>query len=303
MRINPERLLVLGAVAEAGGITAAGRLLHLAPSGVSQHIAALERETGLILLDRSRRGGQRPVALTAAGRRLVTHAHRLAQVLAEAEAEVHTLSGRVDGPVTLAAFPTAIHRLVAPALVSLAITHPGVRPSVREIDEQFMLAALQTGDLDLALVEDDALRPTPSTPGLTYQGLLDDAFRVAVPTGWPAALTFADLAESPWVDGPPDSAVARTLQRLRATSGLPLRGEHSCLEFPAALSLVAAGLAAALVPALALHQGKPAGVRPIDVAGLGARRISVVHRAGPGLPGPAVRVLLDSLLAAAQSDG
>lgn len=45
MRLDPMRLLVLRAVAESGAVVAAGRRLHLAPSGVSQHIASLERET------------------------------------------------------------------------------------------------------------------------------------------------------------------------------------------------------------------------------------------------------------------
>jgi hypothetical protein len=104
------------------------------------------------------------------------------------------------------------------------------------------------------------------------------------------------------VDGPRDSAAARILQRVRATSGLPLRGAHSCLEFPAALALLAAGLAAALVPAMALTEAPAAGVRLSDLAGLGARRVSAVHRAGPGQPSPAVRVLLDSLVAATRGD-
>jgi DNA-binding transcriptional LysR family regulator len=132
MRLNPERLLVLRAVADAGGVVAAGRRLHLASSGISQHIAALERETGLVILDRSRRGGQRPAQLTAAGRLLLMHATRLAEVLADAEADVRALAGQVDGPVVLAAFPTVIARLAVPALTALTKTHPGITPVVRE---------------------------------------------------------------------------------------------------------------------------------------------------------------------------
>ena len=45
MHISPDRLLILQAVATSGGVGAA-RQLHLAPSGISQHLARLERETG-----------------------------------------------------------------------------------------------------------------------------------------------------------------------------------------------------------------------------------------------------------------
>ena len=42
MQIDPRRLAVLRAVADAGGVLAAASVLHLTPSAVSQHIARLE---------------------------------------------------------------------------------------------------------------------------------------------------------------------------------------------------------------------------------------------------------------------
>jgi len=273
--MSPDRLLVLRAVADAGGVVAAARRLHLAPSGVSQHLAALERETGLVLLDRSRRGGQRSLTLTAAGRRLAEHAARLAAVLADAEADALALTGRLEGPVRIGAFPTAVQRLVVPAVLVLARTDPGVTPVVHELDEAAGTAALHAGDLDVLLVEDESARRRPPPPGLTARRLLDDPYRLALPTGWPRPRDITDLAQRPWVDGPPGSAVRAVLDRLRATTRLPLPGVHTCLEFPAALALVDAGLAAALVPALALPELPGPGTRLVDVPGLGARTISI----------------------------
>lgn len=299
MRIDPQRLLVLRAVADAGGVVAAGRRLHLAPSGVSQHLAALERETGLLLLDRSRRGGQRPAQLTAVGRRLAGHAARLADVLAEAEADVLSLTGDVGGPVALAAFPTAIRGLVVPALAALTGSHPAVRPRVLELAEQPATAALHAGELDLVLVEDDAQHPHPVATGCTAQWLLDDPYRLALPADWPVPSTVNDLIDRPWIEGPPGSAVARVLDRLRAATGLVLLGAHSCLEFPAVLTLVDAGLGAALVPELALTDAPPEHVRVLDLPGLGARSISAVQLRARH-PRPVVRALTDALVATAR---
>jgi DNA-binding transcriptional LysR family regulator len=298
MRVSPDRLLVLRAVAEAGGVVAAGRRLHLAPSGVSQHLAALERETGLVLLDRSRRGGQRPLTLTAAGRRLAAHADRLAAVLADADAEALALAGRLEGPVRIAAFTTVLRRLVVPAVHALAESDPGITPVVHEFDEASALAALHAGDLEVMLVEDegDRLRPPPN--GLAARRLLDDPYRLALPAGWPRPRDVADLAERPWIDGPPGSAVRGVLDRLRATTGLPLPGAHVCLEFPAALALVDAGLAAALVPALAVPDPPNPGTRLVDVPGLSARTISAWTQASRR-PTRLLATLLDALAAAA----
>jgi DNA-binding transcriptional LysR family regulator len=299
MHLNPERLLILQAVDDAGGVLAAGRRLHLAPSGISQHIAALERETGLVVLDRSRRGGQRPAQLTAAGRLLLTHAARLADVIADAEAAIQALGGQVDGPVVLAAFPTVIARLAVPALIDLMHNNRGITPMVREIDEQAAIAALHAGDVDVVLVEDDTTHPRTPDPGHTNRWLLDDPYRVAIPTSWPAPTSLADLAERPWVDGPPGSAIGQALGRLRTATTLSLPAAHTCLEFPAALGLVAGGLACALVPDLALNYPLPAHVRIVNLPDLGARRISSLYRTRRNQPTPLIAALLDALAAAA----
>lgn len=300
MRIDPWRLLVLRAVADAGGVVAAGERLHLAPSGVSQHMAALERETGLVLLDRSRPGGRRSAELTAAGRRVVEHANRLAEVLADAEADVRGLTGELAGEVRLAAFQTAIRSLVVPALATLARTAPAVRPIVQELDEPLAVTALHAGELDVVLVEDAAGRTPAVRRGTRRQVLLDDPYRLTLPREWPIPRTLADLADRPWVSGPPGSAVARVLDRLRRTTQLALPASHSCVEFPAVLALVSAGLGAALVPELALTDAARADVRVLDLPGLGTRTITALHARTTNVP-PPVRALLDALTEAARS--
>ncbi|GAA4606335.1 DNA-binding transcriptional LysR family regulator [Actinoplanes octamycinicus] len=293
MQLSPYRMLVLRAVADAGGVTAAAARLHLAPSGVSQHLAALERESGLVLLDRSRRGGQRPVTLTAAGRQLAAHADRLAAVLADAEADVIAWSQRLEGDVRIGAFPTAVRRLVVPAVLALQSSTPGLRAAVHELDEASATAALHAGDLDLVLVEDEANALRRPPPGLVAHRLLDDPYRLAVPATWPVPGDIGDLADRPWVDGPPGSAVRGVLDRLRAATGLPLRGAHTCLEFPAALALVDAGLAVALVPDLALD---PA-THVVNLPGLGARTISAYVQRNRRLA-PLLGAVLDALRSA-----
>ncbi len=299
MQINPERLLVLHAVAEAGGIVAAGRRLNLVPSGISAHIAALERETGVVVLDRSRRGGQRPAQLTAAAQAMLVHARRLVDVLADTEAVVRELVGQVDGPVVLAAFPTVIAGLALPALAALADTHPGITPIVRELNQNDALSALHAGDVDIAIVEHDNDDAQADQPGLATRWLLDDAYRLAMPRTWPVPASLHDLAQRTWIDGPPNSALRRSMDRLRTVHHLALPAAHSCLEFPAVLALVSGGLAAALVPDLALAPPRPSRVRIIDLPDLGARRINAIYRQSKTVTPPAVAALLDALADAA----
>jgi DNA-binding transcriptional LysR family regulator len=294
MPIDPRRLAVLRAVADAGGVLAAASALHLTPSAVSQHIARLEAETGVTLLDRSRLGGRRSAGLTAAGRLLAGHAGRLAEVLAAAERDLAALTGQVTGPVTVGAIPTAVRHLVAPAAAAVATTAPGVQVRVRQLEPG--RSALLAGELDLFVGERNTADPDP--PGLRTTRLLDDPYRVVVPAAWGPLAGAEALLARPWVDGPPGSAMRRALDRLAARHGAVLDRPHECLEFPAVLAIVAAGLAAGVVPALALPADQ-AGVRVLPAPGAGTRRLELVHRRGRYEPSPAARLVVDALHAVA----
>src|SRR4029078_7416613 len=54
--LNVSRLRVLRELAHRGSITAVAEALSLTPSAVSQQLAALERETGVQLVERAGRG-------------------------------------------------------------------------------------------------------------------------------------------------------------------------------------------------------------------------------------------------------
>ncbi|SHN47479.1 LysR family transcriptional regulator [Cryptosporangium aurantiacum] len=294
MHLDPRRLAALRAVADAGGVLAAAKVLHLTPSAVSQHLARLEAETGVTLLDRSRADGRRAVGLTPAGRLLAEHAGRVAVVLAEAERDLAELTGQVTGRVVVAAFPTAMEHLVGPAAAAVHAGSPHVRVSVREFDPEPALAALRAGGVDLVITE---TYPDARPPGLGGTWLLDDGFRVVTPPDWGSGVEGA--LTRPWVSGSPGSAARVALDRLAARYDVVLRREHECLEFPAALALVSAGLAAAVVPGLAVPAELPAGVRVLEASALGARRIGVLHRAGRHEPNPAARQVLDAITARA----
>lgn len=148
----------------------------------------------------------------------------------------------------------------------------------------------------MVFVEDDEQHRRRPPAGLHYEELLDDAFRLAVPGGWPEASDLADIADRPWVDGPPDSALGQALTRLRQATGMAFPAAHSCSEFTTALAVVGAGLAGALVPELALAVISPQpSVRILTPGGIGARRLGVLYRRSRREPTPAVRAVLEVL--------
>src|SRR5204863_3736606 len=101
--LDVKRMRVLREVAARGSFSAAAEALSYTQSAVSQQIAALERETGTVLVERGARG----VRLTDAGRVLVDHADVIVARLADAEAELEAIAGLRGGRLRMVSFPSA----------------------------------------------------------------------------------------------------------------------------------------------------------------------------------------------------
>lgn len=298
MDLDPRRLLVLRAVALRGGIGDAARLLNLTASAVSQQLSQLERETGLSLLDRS----QRRVALTHAGRLLADRAERIHRELDEAGRELALQGRRLSGPAVIASFSTVIRHLVAPAIPVLARSHPGLVPRVVELEGPPALRELRTGGVDLVIAEQDAALPEPRHKGLAVEHLTDEGYRLIVPSGWkPVPRSVRELAKRPWITGPPETASGQALERLAARHRFRPQRAHVCIEYPTVLALVAAGLGAAIVPALALGPDDTGSIRIAPVPVPGARRLSAWFRVSAEGAEPMVTALLAALREIARS--
>lgn len=256
--LDVKGLSVLQQVAASGSFSAAAEALNYSQPAISQQIAALERQAGTKLVDRTPRG----VILTDAGRVLVGHAEAVLERLAAAEAELEAMASVRGGRVRLASFPTAGAALVPPAVRAFHERFPEVELSLTEAELDQSIPMLRGGELDLALVFDfehvDRSLFDRLLEGIELQHLLDDPLYLALAKGHPAAsrpvLRAADLAEETWIH---EDAGNSTCGRLHLAAceavGLdPQRVAFQTDDYNVAQGLVAAGVGVALLPALAL---------------------------------------------------
>lgn len=293
--MDAKRLLVFGTVARTGSLAAAARELGWTQPAVSQHVRALEREVRVPLVVRGTRG----VVVTEAGGLLLAHADALAARLRAADAEMAALADSTAGSVRLATFPTAGATLVPAALQAMEERSPGLEVRLVDAEPPQALELLERGEVDAALVfryDDEA---APAGRSLVHHPLGDDVLRLVLPATHPLAgrsrLTLADLADERWVGG--CVQCSEHLLRVCARSGFSPDVRHSTDDYVIVQSLVAQGLAVALLPGLALRSVRNPGVAVVDVAGAGTRRLFLIHHAdAAGIP--ALRGLLDGLRAA-----
>ena len=292
--MDAKRLLIFGAVARTGSLAGAARELGWTQPAVSQHVRALERELRVPLVVRSVRG----IAVTEAGSVLLGHADALAARLRAADAEMAALADSTAGSVRLATFPTAGATLVPAALQAMDALTPGLEVRLVDAEPTQALELLERGDVDAALVFRYDDEPVPGGRSLVHHPLGDDALRLVLPAGHPLAgrsgLRLADVADERWVGG--CVRCSEHLLRACARAGFVPDVRHSTDDYVIVQSLVAQGLAVALLPELALLSARNPGVAVVEAADAGTRRLFLVHHADAGGI-PALRALLSGLTA------
>jgi DNA-binding transcriptional LysR family regulator len=287
-------------VGARGSFSAAADALGLTQSAVSQHVAALEREAGLPLVER----GTRPTELTEAGRVLVRHGTAIAARLDDAEQELGELAGHRSGRLRFGSFPTALTTFVPMALARLRREHPAVVLTVVDDHLQGLLPRLTDGTLDLAVIYDHEILPA-GAPELRYVPLFDDTYRAVLPAGHRlarrrGAVGLLDLAEEVWVGGHTGSAWFSIVRHSCRAAGFEPRTSLASDDYRAVQAFVAAGLGVAVIPGLAVATTVP-GVDVRQLRGPApVRRISVAHQADR-FPSPAVRAMTDILRDIARS--
>jgi len=117
-----DLIRVFIAVAQERSFRAAAERLGVSPSAVSQSIRGLERQLGVTLLMRT----TRHVALTDAGRHLVTHARPSIEALQGAIRSVRSLGLEVSGLLRISAPRAAIEPILGPIVEEFCKTHPKV---------------------------------------------------------------------------------------------------------------------------------------------------------------------------------
>jgi DNA-binding transcriptional LysR family regulator len=294
--LDVRRLRVLHAVSVYGSVTAAAAALGYSAPAVSQQVAALEREVGMRLTERSGRG----IELTPAAAILVAHTDALLARLDAAESDLAALRDQVAGRVTLAAFPSAAATIVAAAWAALAHAAPNVQLDLTEMEPEESLPAVLRGQADIAVAHEYDLLPRPIDPLFERRELARDPVLLAVPASSPLAgpVDLAILAGQPFLAPRPSTSCAEMIQRACARAGFVPRVVARASDFAVLLSLVAAGAGLTLVPELATRN-PPQGVRLLPPADPVTRQIFTVSRRG-GDRKPAVRVVLDALAEAAQ---
>ncbi|WP_367134279.1 LysR family transcriptional regulator [Saccharothrix sp. HUAS TT1] len=231
------------AVAEECHFTRAARRMHVAQSGLSASIRALEVELGAPLFVRS----TRQVELTQAGRALLVEARRALGTIDAARDAVAAVQGLLRGELAVGSIQ-CLHAVHLPAVLArFHELHPGVELRLRQAGSGELVDLVRAGRLDLAFVTagrvgDDLRVSTLSSEPLVL------ACAPELPFAERESVRLAELAGQPFVDFNPDWGTRDEVDRALATAGVDRRVAVEVNDVHSLLDFVGFGLGVALVP-------------------------------------------------------
>ena len=271
-----RQLAALVAIADHGSFSAAARALYTVQSNVSTHIARLEKELGVTLVDRS------SGSLTDEGDVVVERARRILHEMDDITADIASRDDVVSGDARLGVIGTTGRWLMPQFLTALGTAHPGVRPLVFEGSTSTLLPRLVSGQLDAAIVHlpvDD--------PELVVDPLFAEDLILLVPgrhhlsSVEGSQISLADLAGEPLLLPPRSAGLRRVLDRAASQAGVALVPQAEIDGVRMLASLAFEGFGAAIVPATAVPRWLKGDFTRVTVPELPRRVVGWVERRRP----------------------
>lgn len=287
--LDTNRLRVFRAVVASGSVQAAATNLGFTPSAISQQIAALQRETGLALFEKSGRG----ISPTPVGRMLAEESEQVMGSLARLDGLVDDLRmGRSGSSLSVGCFASAAQAWIPSVASTLREEFPDVVVMLN-LNEVGGRPTQETPDID---VRTETVGEAISPRGYTRHELHEEGYVMLMRTDHPLAgrreVALADFAAEPWIqEDLGTSTCGRIMRSAFRSAGFTPRCVARTDDHYTAASLVAAGLGVAAVPQLAIGLLPPEVTACTITPPAPRRRIVAFVRDGVGSAPPAARAL------------
>ena len=266
------------AVAEALNFTKASARLRVAQPALSRQMTDLEDEIGVDLMKRSPRG----VTLTAEGKLFLDEVRELLKRADESVEKVRALARGEYGELHVGYAPSPTVEILPPALAAFQKAVPRVKVLLHDLSSDELIAGLQNGTLELAIMVPPA---GDQTTGIQFELLRTYPLCVAMTATHPfvrlKSITLEELAAEPLVGlrRKDYSEYYRIVDRVFASVHAKPRIAVECDSASSLITEVEAGRGVALSSTIfKLVAGKRLLYRPLtgttEVASVGIARAS-----------------------------
>lgn len=275
-----EDLRVFAAVCEANSLSAVARDLGCTQPAVGQHVARLERELSVPLLNRRARG----VTMTAAGKVLYRAAVDALGALAAASRQVTDIREGHSGSLMVTTGTTTVGHFMKTAVVNFRQRFPGVSLEFRPRNStRQCLDLLRRDPIDLAFVTTDL-----PVQGLEQRPVIEARHMLLTPSDHALAgrkrLRISELRNLSFVGLRSYTSPGSQLAKQLSEGGVVIRANTMVDDWDNAGMMVELGIGLAIVPSIHAHSFAQSGkVSAIRIDGLSPVHFGWVARSFDGL--------------------
>ena len=244
--MNIQKYMSFVKAVECGSFTDAAEILNYSQSGVSRMIADLEKEWGVVLLERSKNG----VSLTSDGTKLLPYARELVEKYKQLQTQVDELNGLQSGLIRIGVFSSVATHWLPNIIKEFQNDYPSVDYELllgdyTEIEEWITEGRVDCGFLRL-----------PAKNDFDTVFLEQDEFMAVLPLNHPLAgldrVPASALCSAPFIllEKGEKAEVSAIFER----SGLKPNVRFTTWDDYAVMSMVESGLGISILPKLILRR-------------------------------------------------
>jgi DNA-binding transcriptional LysR family regulator len=294
MKIDILGVQAFVAIADFGGFQKAADTLHVTQTAVTQRLRNLEEFLGVMLVERTTRS----IALTSIGADFLPQARRLLQELSSTLNEIRETGKAQQGDVAIASVPTAGIEFLPQIIKEYSARFPANR--IKILDH----ASARVAEAVLKREAEFGINLAGSThPELASAPVVEDQFVLVCRDDHPLAkrrsMTWAQIQPHQLIFSGDVSGNRALLDSYLGSKSLDLslKFQYEVQRSSTAIGLAAAGVAAAIVPDLAIQKNTYPRLRIIKLKEPTiSRQLALITRKAGHLS-PAAQALYDMILA------
>ena len=290
MKIDTLGVQAFIAIADHGSFQKAGEKLHITQTALTRRLQNLEALLGVKLVERTTRS----VALTLIGEEFLPQGRRLLSDLATALTEIRETGKARRGDVSIACVPTVGVQYLPRVIQEYSARYPDNRIKILDHASTGVAEAVLRREAEFGINIGG-----PHHPELASVPLLEDRFVLICRDDHPLAkrrkLAWKQLEPHPLIFIGAVSGNRPLVDSALEARHLKLQSYYEVQRSSTAVGLVAAGVAAAIVPSLALQRGAYPSIRVVALTEpVVSRTLVLVSRKASQLS-PAAQALYDMI--------
>lgn len=281
--IDAKLIATLRAVIDAGSFSRAAQRLRYTPSAVSHQISQLERQTGLVLFDRT----PRSIVTRPEAHFILTRSERLLSELQSLASEVEDYRQGYTRRLRIGCFPTASERVIPAVVQEVKNRFPDVLVTLEEGGSDMLAEMIESEDLDAAFLSTYSMLHPVWKDSIRAERLYSDELMVIRSSGSrdfsirDRGDTLVEFRESVWITSHRTNSFGVALSHLCRRAGYEPRVLFRSANYLVIEEIVKRAIGISMVPASVIR--RVPGVEAVRVADINDSRETFVAFS-PSLP-------------------